>query len=106
MEEKKRAGVQTKMDPCFDKMSLYKVASVCKFGTNLNGVCVSNRCRWPGAHVVRYFFTIHSYLLLLLASPGADGGGAQCAHWAEGASTSFRQNSPPPDGAAPAGGAK
>ena len=66
--------MQTKMDPCFYKMSLYKVASVCKFGTNLNGVCVSNRCRWPGAHVVRYFFTIHSYLLLLLASPGADGG--------------------------------
>ena len=71
MEEKKRAGVQTKMDPCFYKMSLYKVASVCKFGTNLNGVCVSNRCRWPGAHVVRYFFTIHSYLLLLLGSLAA-----------------------------------
>ena len=58
-----------------------------KFGTNLHGPPFSFRCRWLGAHAVRYFFTIHSYLLLLLASPGADGGGAQCAHWAEGVST-------------------
>ena len=44
------ALVQTKMDPCFDKMSLYKVAIVCKFGTNLTCFSVPDRCRWPGAH--------------------------------------------------------
>ena len=44
------ALVQTEPVPCFYKMVLYKVASVCKVGTNLNGVCVSSRCRWPGAH--------------------------------------------------------
>ena len=49
MEEKKRAGVQTKMDPCFYKMVSCKVASVCKFGTDLNAPCLSFRCRWPGA---------------------------------------------------------
>ena len=68
------ALVQTKMDPCSDKMVSCKVASVCKVGTNLNGPPFSFRCRSPGAHRIR-------------ASPGADGGGAQCAHWAEGAST-------------------
>ena len=39
--------------------------------------CFSFRCRSPGAHRIR-------------ASPGADGGGAQCAHWAEGASAGLQ----------------
>ena len=71
------ALVQTKMDPCSDKMVSCKVASVCKVGTNLNGPPFSFRCRSPGAHRIR-------------ASPGADGGGAQCAHWAEGASAGLQ----------------
>ena len=43
------ALVQTKMDPCSDKMVLCYVASVCKFGTDLDGLYFSFRCRWPGA---------------------------------------------------------
>ena len=42
------ALVQTKMDPCSDKMVLCYVASVCKFGANLNAPYFSFRCRWPG----------------------------------------------------------
>ena len=38
-----------KMDPCSDKMALCYVASVCKFGANLNGPPFSFRCRSPGA---------------------------------------------------------
>ena len=54
------ALVQTKMDPCSDKMVSCKVASVCKVGTNLNGPPFSFRCRSPGAHPIR-------------GSPGAGG---------------------------------
>ena len=32
--------------------------------------CFSFRCRSPGTRVARHFFTLHSYLLLLLGSPG------------------------------------
>ena len=59
------------MDPCFYKMVSCKVASVCKFGTDLNAPCLSFRCRSPGAHVARYFFTIHSYFLLSRSVSGA-----------------------------------
>ena len=58
---KRGAGVQTKMDPCFDKITLRYVASVCKFGANQNAPCFHFRCRSPGAHAARYFFTLHSY---------------------------------------------
>ena len=71
MEEKKRLWVQTKMDPCFYKMVFCKVASVCKFGTDLNAPCLSFRCRSPGAHVARYFFTLHSYFLLSRSGRGS-----------------------------------
>ena len=63
--------MQTKMDPCFYKMVSCKVASVCKFGTDLNAPCLSFRCRSPGAHVARYFFTIHSYFLLSRSGRGS-----------------------------------
>ena len=43
MEEKKRAGVQTKSVPCFYKMSLHKVAAPVPFGTNLNCFSVPTR---------------------------------------------------------------
>ena len=49
MEEKKRLWVQTKMDPCFDKMALRDVVSVCKFGANQNAPCFSCRYRSRGA---------------------------------------------------------
>ena len=78
--------MQTKMDPCFYKMALCYVASVCKFGADLNGVCVSNRCRSPGAHVARYFFTIHSYFLLSRSGRGSWHGAAVT----EGASTGIQ----------------
>ena len=45
--------VQAKMDPCSDKMVLCYVASVCKFGANLNAPYFSFRCRWPGTHSIR-----------------------------------------------------
>ena len=79
------ALVQTKMDPCFYKMSLCKVASACKFGANLDAPCFSFRCRSPGVHIARYFFTIHSYFR-------EAGGGAGWPHsgQTEGASTGFR----------------
>ena len=70
------ALVQTKMDPCFYKMSLCKVASACKFGANLDAPRFSFRCRSPGVHIARYFFTIHSYLLLPRSARGYPGGGA------------------------------
>ena len=31
--------------------------------------CLSFRCRSPGAHVARYFFTLHSYFLLSRRAP-------------------------------------
>ena len=43
------AGVQTKMDPCFYKMVLCYVASMCKFCANQNAPSFSFRCRWLGA---------------------------------------------------------
>ena len=70
------ALVQTKMDPCFYKMVFCKVASVCKFGTDLNAPCISFRCRSPGAHIARYFFTIHSYFLLSRSERGSWHGAA------------------------------
>ena len=36
----------------------------------MNAPCFSFRCRSPGTRVARHFFTLHSYLLLLLGSPG------------------------------------
>ena len=54
------ALVQTKMDPCSDKMVSCKVASVCKVGTNQNAPSFSFRCRWPGTRPIR-------------GSPGAGG---------------------------------
>ena len=65
------ALVQTKPVPCFYKMVLHYVASVCKFGTNLNAPCFSFRCRSFGAHVARYFFTLHSYFLLSRSGRGS-----------------------------------
>ena len=49
MEEKKRLWVQTKMDPCFDKIILYKVASMAEVWADLNAPPFSFRCRSPGA---------------------------------------------------------
>ena len=78
MEEKKRLWVQTKMDPCFYKMVLCKVASMAEvwcrpdlpqrphplarwLGACRSAVlvvqtcapCFSFRCRSPGAHPTR-----------------------------------------------------
>ena len=33
--------------------------------------CISFRCRSPGAHVARYFFTLHSYFLLSRSGRGS-----------------------------------
>ena len=63
--------MQTKPVPCFYKMVLHYVASVCKFGTNLNAPCFSFRYRSLGAHVARYFFTLHSYFLLSRSGRGS-----------------------------------
>ena len=90
------ALVQTKMDPCFYKIVLYKVASVCKFGADLTcpsvpirslagwvlvgarcwwcklvALCFSFRCRSSGVRIARCFFTIHSYFLLSRSVSGA-----------------------------------
>ena len=70
------ALVQTKMDPCFYKIVLRYVASVCKFGADLNALHFSFRCRSPGAHIARYFFTIHSYFLLSRSGRGSWHGAA------------------------------
>ena len=94
MEEKKRPRVQTKMDPCFYKRFFCKVASPVLFGADLTCLSIpirslagwalvgtwccgcklvappfSFRCRFPGAHIARYFFTIHSYFLLSRSAP-------------------------------------
>ena len=70
------ALVQTKMDPCFYKIVLRYVASVCKFGADLNALHFSFRCRSPGAHIARYFFTIHFYFLLSRSGRGSWHGAA------------------------------
>ena len=70
--------MQTKMDPCFYKMALCYVASVCKFGADPNAPSFSFRCRWLGARRTR-------------GSPGAAGGaGWPRSGQTEGGCSGFR----------------
>ena len=116
------ALVQAKMDPCFYKMALHYVASVCKFGADLTCFsvpirslagwvlvamrccgckpvappCFSFRCRSPGAHIACYFFTIHSYLLLSRSGRGS---------WLDALAARLK-GQPPGHGLPPGGGAQ
>ena len=122
MEEKKRLWVQTKMDPCFYKMILYKVASMAEVWCRLDLLqrphplarwlgacgdavlwvqtccppCFSFRCRSPGAHIACYFFTIHSYLLLSRSGRGS---------WLDALAARLK-GQPPGHGLPPGGGAQ
>ena len=107
--------MQTKMDPCFYKIVLYKVASTAEVWYKLDlpqrphplarwpgacgsavlvvqtcAPCFSFRCRSPGVRIARYFFTIHYSLLLLTFAKRVGGAGWPRSGQTEGGCSNFR----------------